>query len=110
LRAVTIALLAGNADRTAGLADPADQFLVDRAREDHFGDLGRGLVSHAQAVDEMRFDAQRLQHPPDLRPPLHDHRVDADGLRAAMSSAKSCASAGSPMAWPPFHHEGTPLH
>ena len=38
--------------------DPADQFLVDRAAQHHFGHFGRGLVGHPQAIDEARFDAQ----------------------------------------------------
>ena len=41
-----------------------------------------GLVGDAQAVDELRFDAQRLQHLADLRAAaMHHHRIDADSLQ-----------------------------
>jgi hypothetical protein len=40
------------------------------------------FAGHAQAVDELpEFDAERLQHPPDLRPAaVNDDRIDADRL------------------------------
>ena len=76
------AVLARNADRlAAGPGDPADDLLVDLAREHHFGDLGGRPVGHPQAIDEPRFDPELLEHGADLRPAaMHHHRVDADRL------------------------------
>ncbi len=66
-------VLARNADRPAARrGDPADDFLVDRAGEDHLGDL-RGLgVGDAQAIDELALDAELLEHRADLRPAAMD--------------------------------------
>ena len=77
-----VAVLARYADGLAArLCDPADQFLVDRTRQDHFGDLRGFRIGHAQAIDERRFDAEFLEHRADLRPAPVDHnRIDADGL------------------------------
>jgi len=79
-------VLAGKPDAAhvgflAGERDPVGDLLVDRAGEDHLGDL-RGLgVRHAQAIDEARFHAQRLEHRADLRAAaMDDDRIDADRL------------------------------
>src|SRR3546814_16907437 len=72
-----------NADRApAEPGDPADDLLVDLAREHHFGDLGGRCVGDAQPPDEGRFDPQLFQHRADLRPAaVADDRVDAAGFQ-----------------------------
>src|SRR3546814_7654736 len=62
--------------------DPADDLLVDLAREDHLGNLGGRRVGDAKPADKGRFDAELFQHRADLRPAaVHDDRIDADGLQ-----------------------------
>ena len=77
------AVLARNAHRPAtGAGDPADDILVDRARQHHLGHFGRGLVGDAQPVDEVALHPQLLEHGADLRAAAVDHdRVDANGLQ-----------------------------
>ena len=74
-----IAVFAAQADRAAALGvDRADDLFVDGAGQHHFDDLDRRLVGHAQAVGELRFDAELLQHRADLRTAaMHDDRIDA---------------------------------
>ena len=78
-----IGVLARNADRApAERRQPADDFLVDLARQHHLGDLGGRGIGDAQPADERRFDPELFQHRADLRPAaVDDHRVDADGLQ-----------------------------
>ena len=73
-----VAVLAGQPDRlAAGLVDVADKLLVDRAGEHHFDDLDGLLVGDAQAVGELGFDAEPVEHVADLRPAaVHDDRID----------------------------------
>ena len=74
-----VAVLAAQAHgHAAGGVDAGDDFLVDGPGQDHFNDLHRVLVGHAQAVHELAFDGQPFQHGADLRPAaVHDHRVAA---------------------------------
>src|SRR3546814_16228105 len=65
----------------ASAGDPADDFLVDGTGQDHFRDLRGFLVGDAQAADELRFDAQFLQHRADLRPAaMDDDDIAADRI------------------------------
>src|SRR3546814_15045584 len=75
-------LLARNADRAAAEpGDPADDLLVDLAREDHLGNLGGRRVGDAKPADKGRFDAELFQHRADLRPAaVPADRLDAHGL------------------------------
>src|SRR3546814_16069599 len=53
----------------AECGDPADDPLVDLAREHHLGDFAGGCVGDAQPADDLCFHPQTLAHPPDMRPP-----------------------------------------
>jgi hypothetical protein len=51
------------------------------ADQHHLGHLDRGLVGHAQAVDELHLHAQPLHIARDVGPAaVHDHRVEAHVL------------------------------
>ena len=78
-----IGVLARYADRTpAERREPADDFLVDLARQHHFGNLGGRGIGDAQPADERGFDPELFQHRADLRPAAVDnHGVDADSLQ-----------------------------
>ena len=105
------AVLAAHAQRLApGLCDPADQFLVDRAREDHFGDLRGGLVGHPQAVDERALDPELLEHRADLRTAAVDHhgvdphRLEQDHVLGKVARGLGVAHRVAAV----LHHEGAP--
>src|SRR5712692_9729409 len=62
-------VLAAQADGLGSV--PADQrrdLLVDGPAEDHLDDFHRGRVGHADALAELGFDGQALEHLVDLRP------------------------------------------
>src|SRR3546814_12423603 len=85
-------ILARNADRAAAEpGDPADDLLVDLAREDHLGNLGGRRVGDAKPADKGRFDAELFQHRADLRPAaVHDDRIDADEIGRASCRERVC--------------------
>ena len=57
---------------------PTSSLLI-APRQHHFGDFGGGLVGHPQAIDELAFDPELLEHRADLRAAAVDHhRVDPD--------------------------------
>ncbi|QTK79802.1 hypothetical protein AT6N2_C2157 [Agrobacterium tumefaciens] len=78
-----VAILTAQADGPfAGLVDEGDDFLVDRAGQNHFNDLDRLGVGNAQAALELRFNAHLAQHRTDLRTAaMHDDGVDAGLLQ-----------------------------
>ena len=104
-----VCVLAGQAHRLAARRiDPADQLLVDRAGQHHFGNLrGRG-IGDAQAIDELAFDACAFQHRADLRPAaMHHHRIDADRLQQHDILGKGARQIGiAHRVAAIFHHEG----
>ena len=73
------AILAAQADRTTAYRiDSADELLVDGAGENHLNDLHRLAVGDPQPIDKAAFDAEALQHLPDLRPAaMHDNWIDS---------------------------------
>ena len=76
------AILARYAQRlTTGGSDPANQFLVNRTRQHHFGNLCGFSIGDAKAIDKFALHAQFLKHCANLRPAaMDDNGVDADGL------------------------------
>ncbi|KAF2946178.1 hypothetical protein DAI22_02g274100 [Oryza sativa Japonica Group] len=73
-------VLAAEADGGgAGDADEGDELLVDLADEHHLHDLHGERVRDAEAVPELRLDADAPQPRVDLRAPaVHEHGAEAD--------------------------------
>ena len=74
-----VGILAADADSLAALpVDGADDLLVDGAGQHHLDHFDRRLVGDAQAVHEVGFDLELLQHGRDLRAAaMDDDRIDA---------------------------------
>ena len=83
---------------------------VHRAGEDHFDDFDHGGVGHSEAVDELGFDFQALEHGVDLRAAaVHDDGVHADLLEQGDVLAEFGGEIGvAHGVTAVFHHDGRP--
>lgn len=79
----------------ARLVDEGDDFLVDRAYQNHFNNFDGLGIGDAQATLEFRFNAHLRQHRTDLRAAaMHDDGVDAGLLQQGDVFRESFAKRG----------------